>query len=64
MSSEVSRCLWASGPYPQPYHDREWGVPVHDDRRHFEFLALEAAQAGLKLAHDPEASRWLSARLS
>ena len=29
------------------YHDREWGVPVHDDRRHFEFLALEAAQAGL-----------------
>jgi len=29
------------------YHDREWGVPVHDDRRHFEFLILEAAQAGL-----------------
>jgi DNA-3-methyladenine glycosylase I len=29
------------------YHDREWGVPVHDDRRHFEFLTLEAAQAGL-----------------
>jgi DNA-3-methyladenine glycosylase I len=29
------------------YHDREWGVPVHDDRRHFEFLVLEAAQAGL-----------------
>lgn len=47
MSSEVSRCRWASGPYLEPYHDREWGVPVHDDRRHFEFLALEAAQAGL-----------------
>jgi len=29
------------------YHDHEWGVPVHDDRRHFEFLILEAAQAGL-----------------
>jgi len=29
------------------YHDREWGVPTHDDRRHFEFLLLEAAQAGL-----------------
>src|SRR5712692_2969246 len=29
------------------YHDREWGVPVHDDRQHFEFLVLEAAQAGL-----------------
>ena len=29
------------------YHDREWGVPVHDDRRHFEFLLLEGAQAGL-----------------
>ena len=31
----------------QAYHDREWGVPVHDDRRHFEFLVLEGAQAGL-----------------
>ncbi len=29
------------------YHDRKWGVPVHDDRTHFEFLVLEAAQAGL-----------------
>ena len=29
------------------YHDREWGVPAHDDRTHFEFLILEAAQAGL-----------------
>jgi len=32
------------------YHDREWGLPVHDDRRHFEFLVLEAAQAGLSWA--------------
>jgi DNA-3-methyladenine glycosylase I len=32
------------------YHDREWGVPSHDDRRHFEFLVLEAAQAGLSWA--------------
>ena len=31
----------------QSYHDREWGVPVHDDRTHFEFLVLESAQAGL-----------------
>src|SRR5437763_5778059 len=32
------------------YHDREWGVPVHHDRQHFEFLVLEAAQAGLSWA--------------
>ena len=32
------------------YHDREWGVPVHDDHKHFEFLVLEAAQAGLSWA--------------
>ena len=32
------------------YHDREWGVPTHDDRKHFEFLVLEAAQAGLSWA--------------
>ena len=45
----MKRCLWASGddPVMQRYHDREWGVPVHDDRRHFEFLLLEGAQAGL-----------------
>jgi len=42
-----SRCRWATGEYLIPYHDEEWGVPVHDDRRHFEFLVLEAAQAGL-----------------
>lgn len=42
-----SRCHWATGPWLTPYHDLEWGVPVHDDRRHFELLVLEGAQAGL-----------------
>ncbi|MGH7641890.1 MAG: DNA-3-methyladenine glycosylase I [Candidatus Dormibacteria bacterium] len=41
------RCPWAIGPWLTPYHDSEWGVPVHDDRRHFELLILEGAQAGL-----------------
>lgn len=42
------RCEWAdSDPLLQAYHDREWGVPVHDDRTLFEFLILEGAQAGL-----------------
>jgi DNA-3-methyladenine glycosylase I len=42
------RCAWAAGaPAMIRYHDREWGVPVHDDRRLFEFLVLEGAQAGL-----------------
>src|SRR5215467_1020769 len=41
------RCDWAARENMWDYHDREWGVPVHDDRRHFEFLILEAAQAGL-----------------
>jgi len=42
-----ARCDWASGPWLAPYHDEVWGVPIHDDRQHFEFLTLEAAQAGL-----------------
>jgi DNA-3-methyladenine glycosylase I len=43
------RCGWASTPDPvmREYHDREWGSPVHEDRKHFEFLLLEGAQAGL-----------------
>ena len=41
------RCAWARTPEETAYHDREWGVPVHDDRRLFEFLILEGAQAGL-----------------
>ncbi|PZR59735.1 MAG: DNA-3-methyladenine glycosylase I [Candidatus Meridianibacter frigidus] len=41
------RCAWAKGELATLYHDREWGVPVHDDRTLFEFLILEGAQAGL-----------------
>jgi DNA-3-methyladenine glycosylase I len=43
------RCGWAGlgKPYYLIYHDEEWGVPVHDDQLHFEFLILEGAQAGL-----------------
>jgi DNA-3-methyladenine glycosylase I len=43
------RCPWVDPGKPEyiEYHDKEWGVPVHDDRRWFEFLTLEAAQAGL-----------------
>ena len=46
---ERKRCAWVgtNDPLMLQYHDREWGVPVHDDRKHFEFLVLEAAQAGL-----------------
>jgi DNA-3-methyladenine glycosylase I len=45
----VKRCAWVNpeDPLMIEYHDREWGVPVHDDRKHFEFLVLEGAQAGL-----------------
>ena len=42
-----ARCQWAKTPLSVEYHDREWGVPVHDDRTLFEFLILEGAQAGL-----------------
>jgi DNA-3-methyladenine glycosylase I len=44
---EKVRCPWARGELMIRYHDEEWGVPVHDDRRLFEFLILEGAQAGL-----------------
>ena len=48
MGTEQTRCAWAgSDPLMIAYHDREWGVPVRDDRRLFEFLILEGAQAGL-----------------
>src|SRR5215467_14224459 len=43
----MTRCNWARKPLDIEYHDREWGVPVHDDRLLFEFLILEGAQAGL-----------------
>src|SRR4029453_1293958 len=43
----MPRCPWATIEPAIAYHDEEWGVPVHDDRRLFEFLVLEGAQAGL-----------------
>jgi DNA-3-methyladenine glycosylase I len=43
----LKRCGWAKTDLSIAYHDQEWGVPVHDDRRLFEFLILEGAQAGL-----------------
>jgi len=54
--SSLRRCRWAQGGQGDQgdqgdlmvrYHDEEWGVPLHDDRRLFEFLILEGAQAGL-----------------
>jgi DNA-3-methyladenine glycosylase I len=45
--SELRRCSWAKSPLMIAYHDKEWGVPLHDDRALFEFLILEGAQAGL-----------------
>jgi DNA-3-methyladenine glycosylase I len=48
----MKRCAWVKGAdaLMTEYHDTEWGLPVHDDRQHFEFLVLEAAQAGLSWA--------------
>lgn len=44
----MERCAWAGDdPLYVRYHDEDWGVPVHEDRTHFEFLVLESAQAGL-----------------
>jgi len=43
----VKRCYWATSELNIPYHDEEWGVPLHDDRGLFELLILEGAQAGL-----------------
>jgi len=45
--SKIVRCHWAGNELNTPYHDEEWGVPVHDERTWFEFLILEGAQAGL-----------------
>ncbi len=48
MPKQVQRCSWAGDdPAMRRYHDTEWGVPLHDDTRLFEFLVLEGAQAGL-----------------
>ena len=46
-SESIIRCSWARSEPNIKYHDEEWGVPLHDDRRLFEFLVLEGAQAGL-----------------
>ncbi len=43
----MARCAWATNDLSIAYHDEEWGVPLHDDQRLFEFLILEGAQAGL-----------------
>ena len=45
----MQRCPWVGKdkPHYEHYHDTEWGVPVHDDLKHFEMLVLEGAQAGL-----------------
>lgn len=45
----MKRCAWVGSgkPHYEEYHDKEWGIPVHDDQRHFEMLILEGAQAGL-----------------
>jgi DNA-3-methyladenine glycosylase I len=60
----IRRCAWSLGSeiYIR-YHDREWGVPVHDDRTQFEFLLLEGAQAGLLVDH-PAQARGLSRGLA
>src|SRR5216683_3216528 len=49
MAAQPKQCAWVNvdNALMREYHDHEWGVPTHDDRRHFEFLILEAAQAGL-----------------
>lgn len=48
MTDTKSRCTWPAGkPLDTKYHDAEWGVPVHNDRKLFEFLVLDAFQAGL-----------------
>jgi DNA-3-methyladenine glycosylase I len=46
-ANNVRRCSWARTDLSIDYHDREWGVPAHDDQTLFEFLILEGAQAGL-----------------
>ncbi len=47
LREEQERCHWARNELNIPYHDKEWGVPVHEEKKWFEFLILEGAQAGL-----------------
>ena len=53
-----TRCAWPGDDALMiAYHDEEWGVPLHDDQRLFEFLILEGAQAGSELDDDPQEAR-------
>ncbi len=63
-TATIKRCSWVrvDDSLMLQYHDREWGVPVHDDRKHFEFLVLEGAQAGLSWTNCIEEAGRLSAR--
>ena len=45
-NKSIDRCPWAKTDLSIPYHDMEWGVPVHDEHKQYEFLVLEGAQAG------------------
>ncbi len=47
VDEQVTRCTWAKHELELVYHDTEWGVPVHEDRKHFEFIVLDGVQAGL-----------------
>ncbi len=47
MKQKIRRCGWSSDALLNAYHDKEWGLPLHDDRKQFEFLTLEGMQAGL-----------------
>jgi DNA-3-methyladenine glycosylase I len=47
VAKDVQRCAWIKDDLMRRYHDEEWGMPVHNDRKHFEFLVLDAFQAGL-----------------
>ena len=60
MSDDRKRCAWIGSDLMREYHDGEWGVPLHDDRKLFEFLVLEGMQAGLSwrtILHKREAFR-------
>ncbi len=54
------RCTWAANELNIPYHDEEWGVPAHDERKWFEFLILERGAGGIELGHNPEETRAVS----
>src|SRR5437867_3547965 len=61
LTDHRTRCAWPGDDALMIlYHDQEWGVPVHDDRKHYEFLVLDGAQAGLSwrtVLHKREAYR-------